>query len=716
MIYSHGQTNIFDDQGKPIQVEITVYPFGSVNPDGSLNGSPTKSTIYEDRDGDTQKSNPFTTTADGEVDFYAEAGWYDLLVSGAEITDRGICGIYLPPSHDLSLLDVRDYGALGDGETDDSDAIQSALDAAKQGQWVLIPKPADSPYTYIVGGYGKLAVPSGARILIEPGTILQCPSGAAGYASIFHIANKDDVEIVGYGAILQMAASQYGPTNSRCIYIQHSNDVRIYGVLCRYSYDDGVYVGASGPPTYADHCERILLRHVVCEGNGRNGFAVITGKQVLLDQCVATNNTGAMGGAGHGIDIEPDRNTQYAQGIVVRDCRTQDNAGVGIAVALNNLMSGGDSEGGVNVLVEGCHDQGSANGFKVFKIDCSSNLLAGQIVVRHCLSRKPGVFGFNVGNKDVAGPHVSAIDCCCIDPNEDDNPTTRAAGFEVGSEPEDAGAATIGGVSIIRPRVRDTRAVPQTDHAIYVKDNRASPDLAGVVIEDLLEMDGCPAGDEVCFFGAGEIVDRLGKLHRAFTADRSGVGNQEVASLWHNTGATQACTLTLGEVAVGSPAVSVEVRVAQTVTITPHANDRIAGWGGDGEAIRSNEIGARITLKKLATGVWTVVEMAGTWERPEQHLPDSDQELSAVNYDRVFDNDNYTGGHTVTLPAAAVGEGDLSFLVDTAQQITLQRQGTDTIDPGGATQKVASAIGCRLRLRPRVDGRWYVLEQIGTWT
>jgi hypothetical protein len=112
-------------------------------------------TIYSD-DGVTTQSNPLTTDSNGEFTFYAADGEYTLTVSGTGITERTVGPIILHdpadedeymPSTDVSFtpsgsgavartvdaklkdywISVKDFGAVGDGSTDDTSAINLAL-------------------------------------------------------------------------------------------------------------------------------------------------------------------------------------------------------------------------------------------------------------------------------------------------------------------------------------------------------------------------------------------------------------------------------------------------------------------------------------------------------------------------------------------------------------------------------------------------------------
>lgn len=61
-----------------------------------------------------------------------------------------------------NVINVRDFGAKGDGKTDDSGAIKAALESASKGDTVLIPK-SDKPYLLSFDG-------TGAEAAIELGT------------------------------------------------------------------------------------------------------------------------------------------------------------------------------------------------------------------------------------------------------------------------------------------------------------------------------------------------------------------------------------------------------------------------------------------------------------------------------------------------------------------------------------------------------------------
>jgi len=116
-------------------------------------GTSTAATLYSDN-GITPLANPFLSSSTGQVAFYAANGTYDLVVSkigyltvtisAIELDDllasTGSSGVgYLPAGTGAvattvqtklrESVSVKDFGAVGDGTTDDSAAIQAALNS-----------------------------------------------------------------------------------------------------------------------------------------------------------------------------------------------------------------------------------------------------------------------------------------------------------------------------------------------------------------------------------------------------------------------------------------------------------------------------------------------------------------------------------------------------------------------------------------------------------
>jgi hypothetical protein len=74
-------------------------------------------------------SNPVYTNADGEYAFYAANGTYTIQIAATGYAGETKPGVVLFDPLDAGIVSVKDFGARGDGVTDDTAAIQAAITA-----------------------------------------------------------------------------------------------------------------------------------------------------------------------------------------------------------------------------------------------------------------------------------------------------------------------------------------------------------------------------------------------------------------------------------------------------------------------------------------------------------------------------------------------------------------------------------------------------------
>lgn len=198
-------------------------------------------------------------------------------------------------------VNVLDYGATGDGSTDDSAAFQAALNAAA-GKTLFIPEPAVS---YIVTG---LTIPSNTVIEGEgAGSLLVMKSDANTTARMFLIdglTGQGKENITLRNVHLKGTCETDGFSEYRHLFY-------MYGVT-NVTIEDCLFTGFQGDAvdivwtSLTEGNENVTIQNCVFDGvnqENRNAISVIGCDKLLIDNNVFKNCTkSTMPGA---IDIEP---------------------------------------------------------------------------------------------------------------------------------------------------------------------------------------------------------------------------------------------------------------------------------------------------------------------------------------------------------------------------------------------------------------------------
>lgn len=257
------------------------------------------------------------------------------------------------------VVSVRDFGAKGDGVTDDYDALKAAatfICGVPDGTLIF---PAG---TYHIGRYRILRGPrrnevtnirysgcsgvtisgTGAKISVFGAFHRAADFTSGGYGvsysvgvTPFEILNSSNFRIQGFeldGNVDQMSRDpNVAEGDNAGILTTNCKNYTIENVNVHHFHTDGIKLG--GNSTIAD--QGAILRNVTSTNNGRQGLSVIqlrTGR--IVDSVFADNGrTGAYGvhDPGAGVDVEPNRSVPAVDvktGMITFDnCRFEENMG-----------------------------------------------------------------------------------------------------------------------------------------------------------------------------------------------------------------------------------------------------------------------------------------------------------------------------------------------------------------------------------------------------
>jgi parallel beta-helix repeat protein len=249
-----------------------------------------------------------------------------------------------------ATLNVKNapYSAHGDGTSDDTAHIQSAINAAGAGDMVYVP---DGTYLintlYASGKYG-LVMRDNMTFLMASNAVLQGMTNTATVYALIVASYKTNLTIAG-GTIVGEKSDREVSYDSEDygmgIQIQGCYNVTVSNVVARDCWGDGFYL-----PYYPS--TNITFVNCTADGNRRQGMSIEYVYNLLITNCTFSRTAGTPAGPCAGIDIEPYEAGQVVRDVLITHCLFTNNAGGGVLVApqvvvMNSVLVS-------NVVVEYC--------------------------------------------------------------------------------------------------------------------------------------------------------------------------------------------------------------------------------------------------------------------------------------------------------------------------------------------------------------------------
>lgn len=221
------------------------------------------------------------------------------------------------------------FGAIGDGVADDTDAIQSALNASS---FVYIP---DGVYMinatfegYDSIGNGGIKPKSGQTIILSLNATLKAITNSTSFYNIINLFDVKDVSIFG-GKIEGDREYHVGTTgeHGHGIAIRACNNITIDGIEVFNCWGDSVDVGYYGETNSSN----IRVYNCNLHDSRRQGISITGVSGMVVRDCKIYNINGTA--PQYGIDIEPDGTVGIAENIVIDSCEVVGNIGGAIVIA-----------------------------------------------------------------------------------------------------------------------------------------------------------------------------------------------------------------------------------------------------------------------------------------------------------------------------------------------------------------------------------------------
>lgn len=573
-MYEEGKFDSLIEEIVNLQLTFTYPSIASMKLATNLvNGSFAKTTgFYSYNDGGGSYYYVRTKTEEDTVDDVTIVGLSDeTLVAELLIED---------------VMNVKEFGAKGDGETDDTEAIQLCFDTVKN----IVIRDGVYMIDADTGVYPK----SDSNINLVNATLKAITNDSEHYG-ILYINNVNNVRIDG-GIIEGERSTHTGLTGEwgMGIYISGgSSNIYISNIIIKDCWGDGIYI---------NNGVNINTQNVVCDNNRRQGISIISvnGYHSLNDKLINTNGTSPESG----IDIEPNSASDRISNIILENLYTENNNGIGIDIWLPRLDNTSTYPATIKIINH--HDIGSKTGERIggIKANTRHNILSEDSLLENNNT------GISLRETyDNEKDKILIVKPKIVNCNYDTTVTPAYVCGIAGYTTDDTTTQKIGGVTIINPYI--TSAITETiRRSITFYDTTGTNRANNIdIINPLNKQDNLNIaiyGDNITFTDIFNKYKYTGNYNISLEASAL---YSLISNINYNPGRTTTLNANLP---IGYRVTFINEKAGYRFKIQFANNDYCKYFNDNtGNLINSGTMNSLITLRKISEHEWIVENIIG---------------------------------------------------------------------------------------------------------
>lgn len=225
-----------------------------------------------------------------------------------------------------SPLNIKDYGAIGDGKTDNTKAIQSVIDRLKNegGGEIFIPEGI-----YVVGElvlYSNMTLTGSGSLSILKTRTGETEEARAKYLISVNPYDGGSPDINDNAKNIVIRNVQLRGTVEKDGFFEHKHLLNLNAVtnviVENVSFvgfrGDGIYLGSGNKANIERHNKNVTIRGCLFDGvnnDNRNGVSIIDGEQITIEESrfIRVSKKGMPGA----IDVEPNNDFSFAENLKI---------------------------------------------------------------------------------------------------------------------------------------------------------------------------------------------------------------------------------------------------------------------------------------------------------------------------------------------------------------------------------------------------------------